>query len=107
MRQCIFAVASFWYTAWANAGQPELQPLVNSSLPETDKRDFEELDRIWKTTDPKDRTCGNWCIFVALNECKVQYELGLSIFQFLIKRKNTTIFMEYTFMRFFFKYIKL
>ena len=59
MRQSIFAVASFWYTAWVNAGQPELQPLVNSSLPETDKRDFEELDRIWKTTDPKDRTCGN------------------------------------------------
>ena len=24
MRQSIFAVASFWYTAWVNAGQPDL-----------------------------------------------------------------------------------
>ena len=28
MRQAIFAVASFWYTAWVNAGQPDLSGLV-------------------------------------------------------------------------------
>ena len=27
MRQAIFAVASFWYTAWVNAGQPDLDKL--------------------------------------------------------------------------------
>jgi hypothetical protein len=59
MRQSIFAVASFWYTAWVNAGQPQLQPLANISLSETDKSTFETLDRIWKTSDPKGRTCGN------------------------------------------------
>ncbi|MBK9937835.1 MAG: hypothetical protein IPP02_05495 [Chitinophagaceae bacterium] len=25
MRQSVYAVASFWYTAWVNAGQPDLK----------------------------------------------------------------------------------
>ena len=29
MRQSIYAIASFWYTAWVNAGQPDLKELVN------------------------------------------------------------------------------
>ena len=29
MRQSIFAVASFWYTAWVNAGQPDLSGLAS------------------------------------------------------------------------------
>ena len=29
MQQAIFAVASFWYTAWINAGQPDLAQLSN------------------------------------------------------------------------------
>ena len=32
MRQSIFAVASFWYTAWVNAGQPDLRPLSGKSF---------------------------------------------------------------------------
>lgn len=40
MRQSVYAVASFWYTAWVNAGQPELgnltaipdEPLTNSGM---------------------------------------------------------------------------
>ena len=34
MRQSIYAVASFWYTAWVNAGQPDLTnfPTKNSLL---------------------------------------------------------------------------
>lgn len=59
MRQSIFAVASFWYTAWINAGQPELQPRGTISLSESDKKEFEALDRIWKTAASKGRTCGN------------------------------------------------
>jgi hypothetical protein len=27
MRQSIYAIASFWYTAWVNAGQPDLKKL--------------------------------------------------------------------------------
>jgi hypothetical protein len=29
MRQSIYAIASFWYTAWVNAGQPDLSKLSN------------------------------------------------------------------------------
>lgn len=48
MRQSIFAVASFWYTAWVNAGQPDLKQLSSQALSEEDLKEFEELDRAWK-----------------------------------------------------------
>ena len=59
MRQSVFAIASFWYTAWINAGQPLLQPAANISFSEKDQRAFEELDLLWKTAESKGRTCGN------------------------------------------------
>ena len=34
MRQAIFSVASFWYTAWVNAGQPDLDALSGDVLPD-------------------------------------------------------------------------
>ena len=48
MRQSIYAVASFWYTAWVNAGQPDLKQLVNHTLSEADLKEFEELNLKWK-----------------------------------------------------------
>lgn len=48
MRQSIYAVASFWYTAWVNAGQPDLGKLNNKDLSEEDKAEFEKLNRNWK-----------------------------------------------------------
>lgn len=36
MRQSILAVGSFWYSAWVDAGQPDLNPLLKGSLPEGD-----------------------------------------------------------------------
>jgi hypothetical protein len=48
MRQSIFAVASFWYTAWVNAGQPNLKQLTNKDFTLEDQKDFEELDNQWK-----------------------------------------------------------
>lgn len=48
MRQSIFAVASFWYTAWVNAGQPDLKALVKNSFSEADLKEFEELNLKWK-----------------------------------------------------------
>jgi hypothetical protein len=59
MRQSVFAAASLWYTAWINAGQPELQPLTNVNFSEADKKSFEALDRVWKTAGPENGTCGN------------------------------------------------
>jgi hypothetical protein len=48
MRQSIFAVASFWYTAWVNAGQPDLNKLLLKEWSEEEKKEAEELNRLWK-----------------------------------------------------------
>jgi hypothetical protein len=48
MRQAIYAIASFWYTAWVNAGQPDLKILANQKFNETDIKEFEELNEKWK-----------------------------------------------------------
>lgn len=47
MQQSIMAVASCWYTAWVNAGQPDLKQLVNKSFSEQDQREFNELNAAW------------------------------------------------------------
>jgi hypothetical protein len=49
MRQAIFAIASFWFTAWVNAGQPDLKPLVNQQFSEADAKEFEQLNSKWNT----------------------------------------------------------
>ena len=49
MRQSIFAVASFWYTAWVNAGQPDLKSLARQKFSEADAKEFEELNARWNT----------------------------------------------------------
>ncbi len=48
MRQSIFAVASFWFTAWVNAGQPDLSGLTTQQFSENDLKGFEELNESWK-----------------------------------------------------------
>lgn len=48
MQQSIFAIASFWYTAWVNAGQPDLKSLYNKELTEEDLKEFELLNQSWK-----------------------------------------------------------
>lgn len=47
MRQSIFAIASFWYTAWVNAGQPDLKEMTGKKFSENDIKEFEELDKQW------------------------------------------------------------
>jgi hypothetical protein len=49
MRQSIFTVASFWYTAWVNAGQPDLALLSGKSFSEEDLKGFEELNEKWRS----------------------------------------------------------
>ncbi|MES2645437.1 MAG: zinc dependent phospholipase C family protein [Bacteroidota bacterium] len=48
MRQSIFAVASFWFTAWVNAGQPDLKTLVNKVVTAADQKEWESLDSSWQ-----------------------------------------------------------
>jgi hypothetical protein len=55
MRQSIFAVASFWYTAWVNAGQPDLKTLVNKNFTSEELREFEWLNIHWRLGGIKGR----------------------------------------------------
>jgi hypothetical protein len=48
MRGSIHAVASFWYTAWVNAGQPNLKELTMQTFSEQDLAEFELLNKQWK-----------------------------------------------------------
>ena len=47
MRQSILAVASFWYTAWVNAGQPDLNQLSHRDLNPEEISEFEKLQQAW------------------------------------------------------------
>lgn len=47
MRQSISATASFWYTAWVNAGQPNLAKLSNKEFSADDLKEFEALNNSW------------------------------------------------------------
>lgn len=53
MRQSIASVASFWYTAWVNAGQPDLKSLVKQKFSENDLKEFEELNGKWNSSNGK------------------------------------------------------
>ncbi len=55
MRQSIYAVASFWYTAWVNAGQPNLKTLSNKEFTAEDLKEFESLNNSWKNSGIKGR----------------------------------------------------
>ena len=48
MRLSVYSIASFWYTAWVNAGQPDLQSLTNRKFSDTDAKEFETLNESWK-----------------------------------------------------------
>jgi hypothetical protein len=49
MRLSIAAIASFWYTAWINAGQPDLKGLTGQNFSENDIKEFEELNLKWSS----------------------------------------------------------
>jgi hypothetical protein len=54
MRESVFAVASFWYTAWVNAGQPDLARLSNKEFSADDLKEFETLNTAWRNSNEKD-----------------------------------------------------
>jgi hypothetical protein len=51
MRQSIFCISSFWYTAWVNAGQPDLKSLTRQKFSEKDVKEFEELNSKWSSSE--------------------------------------------------------
>lgn len=48
MRQSIHATASFWYSAWINAGQPSLSKLEINAIPGNDTSTIRDLELQWK-----------------------------------------------------------
>ena len=54
MRQSIVAVASFWYTAWVNAGQPDLSSLTNHTFSADEKAEFDSMNAAWKNNKVQD-----------------------------------------------------
>lgn len=55
MRMAILSVASFWYTAWVNAGQPDLKNMQSAAFTTEDLKEFETLDSVWKNNTLKGR----------------------------------------------------
>ena len=55
MRQSIEAVAAFWYTAWVDAGQPDLTNLTSKTFTIEELAEFDALNRAWRTHEMKGR----------------------------------------------------
>lgn len=47
-RGAVLSVASCWYTAWVNAGQPSLAKLAQPGFPEDEQRELRQLDSLWR-----------------------------------------------------------
>jgi len=58
MRLSVYTVASFWYTAWVNAGQPDLNRLLPVSFTASDSASFSQLEAEWiKVGGSKGKIC--------------------------------------------------
>lgn len=52
MRQAIIAVGSYWYTAWVNAGQPNLQEIMNKPPSDSLLQEAKKLEEMYRS-NPK------------------------------------------------------
>ncbi|HYK55791.1 MAG TPA: S1/P1 Nuclease, partial [Flavisolibacter sp.] len=57
MRDAIQGVASFWYTAWVNAGQPDLRDLTDRPFTEEENTSLDELNINWKNIKMPPLSC--------------------------------------------------
>ncbi len=48
MRESIIMVGSYWYTAWVNAGQPDLSRIETKEVSDSLKKVFEQEEYLWK-----------------------------------------------------------
>jgi hypothetical protein len=54
LRGAIAATADYWYTAWVNAGKPDLTQLDPESLTNRNKSNYQNDSRLWKQGTPPD-----------------------------------------------------
>lgn len=49
MRKAIVSTANFWYTAWVNAGKPNLEELDSKEMTNRNKKNLKNDLKLWKT----------------------------------------------------------
>lgn len=49
MRASVICIGSFWFTAWVNAGQPDLSKIESYRMSDEMKKQLEAEDKMWKT----------------------------------------------------------
>lgn len=49
MKIAVKLLGSMWYTAWVNAGQPDLSKLENKEITRAHKRKLKKQEKMWKT----------------------------------------------------------
>jgi hypothetical protein len=59
MRESVQATASLWFTAWVNAGQPNLADLAGKSFSEQELEEWNELNKQWKDLGMPGSSCSN------------------------------------------------
>ncbi len=57
MRMSVYAVACYWFTAWANAGQPDLKSLSAATFSDEDLKEFGEMNLAWSQADSTAADC--------------------------------------------------
>lgn len=57
MRQAIIAVGSIWYTAWVDAGQPDLSTLTNTPPSPELLKELQELEEMYQHSEHKGTIC--------------------------------------------------
>ena len=57
MKKAIIAIGSIWYTAWVDAGQPDLRQLQNTAPSQELVQELEALDAHFKNGEHKGRIC--------------------------------------------------
>jgi hypothetical protein len=49
MRKAIHSIGSFWYTAWVNAGKPDINSLISNEVADSIKTAKEATEELWKS----------------------------------------------------------
>lgn len=59
MRTAIYSVASFWFSAWIDAGQPDLKTLSRTAFTADELLEFETLNQAWRNNHAQGRAENN------------------------------------------------
>ena len=59
LKETIIDIGSLWFTAWTNAGMPNLERLETKQVTDSLKKSDENLDYLWTTGKPKTKEKGH------------------------------------------------